>query len=157
MDRMKTFLIYALCIIGLWILSEFLINVGLNSTYKDIARKDENAQVIIYQAQADLISGRIKGLITNSEPEELSGKYICINFYSTRDVFLGKHYIEVGELEQNASKPFEVYFKLQEVGSYEITIVNEKDAEANLIEVIKEELTKPERVISVIIAMLIFW
>lgn len=157
MDRMKTFLIYALCIIGLWILSEFLINVGLNSTYKDIARKDENSQVVIYQAQADLVSGRIKGVITNSEPEELNGKYICINFYSTRDVFLGKHYIEVGELQQNASKSFEVYFKLQEAGSYEVTIVDEKDPEATLIEVIKEELTKPERVIKVALMLILFW
>lgn len=157
MDRMKTFLIYALCIIGLWILSEFLINVGLNSTYRDITRKDENSQVVVYQAQADLINGRIKGLITNSEPEELSGKYIAIDFYSTRDMFLGKHYIEVGELEVNESKTFEVYFKLKETDSYEISIVDEKDSEESLIEVIKEELTKPERLISVIIAMLVIW
>ena len=157
MDRMKTFFIYALCIVGIWILSEFLINVGLNLTYKDITRKDENSQVVIYQAQADLINGRIKGIVSNSEPEELSGKYICINFYSERDVFLGKHYIEVGNLEQNESKTFEVYFKLQETGSYEISIVDEKDQEQNLVEVIKEELTKPERIISVVVAMLIFW
>lgn len=157
MDRMKTFLIYALCIIGLFIFSEFLINVGLNSTYKDITRKDENKQVVIYQAQADLVSGRIKGVITNSEPEELSNKYICINFYSHRDVFLGKHYIEVGELEQNASKPFELYFKLQETGYYEVTIVDEKDPEATIIEVLKEELTKPERILKVALMLILFW
>lgn len=157
MDRMKTFLKYALWIIGFFILSEFLINVGLNSTYKDIARKDENSQVVIYQAQADLVSGRIKGIITNSEPEELNGKYISINFYSPREVFLGKHYIEVGNLEQNASKPFEVFFQLQDVGSYEVTIVNEKDPEATLIQVLKEELTKPERVLKVALLAILFW
>lgn len=157
MDRMKTFLIYALCVIGFIILSEFLINVGINSTYKDIERKDENSQVVIYQAQADMVSGRIKGIITNSEPEELSNKYVAIDFYSERDVYLGKYYIEIGELEANASKPFEVYFKLQEANYYEVSIVDEKDSEASLIEVIKGELTKPERVMAVVIAMLIFW
>lgn len=157
MSRMKTFFKYALWIIIFFIASEFLINVGLNSTYKDMARKDENAQVVIYQAQADSVSGRIRGIITNAQPEELSGKYICINFYSPREVFLGKHYIEVGNLEQNASKPFEVYFQLQEAVSYEVTIVNEKDPEATLIEVLKEELTKPERVLKVALLAILFW
>lgn len=157
MDRMKTFLIYALCVIGLAILSEFLINVGLNSVYKDIERKDDISQVVIYQAQADMVSGRIKGIATNSEPEELSNKYVAIDFYSERDVHLGKHYIEMGELEANANKPFEVYFKLQNVDYYQVSIVDEKDSEASLIEVIKGELTKPERVIYVVVAMLLFW
>ena len=111
MDRMKTFLKYALWVIGFFILSEFLINVGLNSTYKDIERRDDNSQVSIYQAQATLVNGRIKGIVTNSEPEELNGKYICINFYSRRDVFLGRKYIQVENLEENESKPFEAYFK----------------------------------------------
>lgn len=157
MDRMKTFLIYILCIAGIWILSEFLINVGLNSKYKDIARIDQNSQVVIYQAQADMVSGKIRGIVTNSEPEEVSGKYICIDFYSPRNVHLGKSYIEIGELDQNASKPFEIFFKLNEVESYEISIVNEKDDNGTLIELIQKELTKPERVIYTLVAMLIFW
>ncbi len=39
MDRMKTFLKYALWLILFMIFSEILINVGLNSTYKKIESK----------------------------------------------------------------------------------------------------------------------
>ena len=155
MDRMKTFLKYALWVIGFFILSEFLINVGLNSTYKDIERRDANSQVSIYQAQATLVNGRIKGIVTNSEPEQLNGKYICIDFYSKRDVFLGKKYIQVENLGENESKPFEAYFKLKDVASYEVSIVdNKEDGE---IELIPTDLSKPEVVVATIFTLLMFW
>ena len=104
-----------------------------------------------------MASGRIKGIATNSEPEELSNKYVAIDFYSERNMHLGKHYIEMGELEANANKPFEVYFKLQNVDYYQVSIVNEKDPEATLIQIINQEITKPERVIYVALAMILFW
>lgn len=155
MDRMKTFLKYALWVIGFFILSEFLINVGLNSTYKDIERRDANSQVSIYQAQATLVNGRIKGIVTNSEPEQLNGKYICIDFYSKRDVFLGKKYIQVENLGENESKPFEAYFKLKDVASYEVSIVDNK--EEGEIELIPKDLSKPEVVVATIFTLLMFW
>ena len=40
MDRIKTFLKYALWVIAFAIFSEFIINVGLNSSYKKIERKE---------------------------------------------------------------------------------------------------------------------
>ena len=155
MDRMKTFLKYALWVIGFFILSEFLINVGLNSTYKDIERRDANSQVSIYQAQATLVNGRIKGIVTNSEPEQLNGKYICIDFYSKRDVFLGKKYIQVENLGENESKPFEAYFKLKDVASYEVSIVDNK--EEGEIELIPNDLTRSQVVIATIFTILMFW
>ena len=155
MDRMKTFLKYALWVIGFFILSEFLINVGLNSTYKDIERRDANSQVSIYQAQATLVNGRIKGIVTNSEPEQLNGKYICIDFYSKIDVFLGKKYIQVENLGENESKPFEAYFKLKDVASYEVSIVDNK--EEGEIELIPKDLSKPEVVVATIFTLLMFW
>lgn len=155
MNRMKTFLKYALWVIGFFILSEFLINVGLNSTYKDIERRDANSQVSIYQAQATLVNGRIKGIVTNSEPEELNGKYICIDFYSKRDVFLGRKYIQVENLGENESKPFEAYFKLKDVASYEVSIVDNK--EEGEIELIPNDLTRSQVVIATIFTILMFW
>ena len=52
MARLKTFLIYALIIVGFFIFSEFIINVGLNSSYHDITRRDNTSQVEITEAQA---------------------------------------------------------------------------------------------------------
>lgn len=156
MDRMKTLLKYALWVIGFFILSDFLINVGLESTYKDIERKDEISQVSIYQADATKVNGRIRGIIKNSQPENLNGKYIKIDFYSKRDVYLGKKYVEVNELEENGTLNFEVLFKLQDVEYYRVSITDEKE-DGGEIEIIPKELTRPEIIVATALAFLIFW
>ena len=154
MDRVKTLLKYVIWVLAFIILSEFLINVGLNSTYRKISRKDNIEQVNIYQAEATLVNGRIRGTITNSEPEELNGKYVRIDFYSKRDVFLGRRYIEVKDLAQNGTMSFEVFFKLQEVGSYEVVIADKKEP-ADEIEWVPKDWTKPEIIVATIITLLI--
>ena len=154
MDRVKTLLKYAVWVLAFIILSEFLINVGLNSTYRKINRKDNIEQVNIYQAEATLVNGRIRGTITNSEPEELNGKYVRIDFYSKRDIFLGRRYIEVKDLEQNGTMSFEVFFKLKEVGSYEVVIADKKEP-ADEIEWVPKDWTKPEIIAATIVTLLI--
>ena len=79
MKRVKTLFMYASWVILFIIFSEFLINVGLNSAYKPIERKDNVSQVNVYQAEATLVNGRIRGLITNSETDNISNKYLEFN------------------------------------------------------------------------------
>ena len=66
MKKMGTFLKYILWIIAFFIFSNFLIEVGLNSNYKKIERRDELSVVSIYQAEATKVNGRIRGFINNS-------------------------------------------------------------------------------------------
>ena len=156
MDRMKTFLKYALWLILFMIFSEILINVGLNSTYKKIERQDNVSQVNVYQAEATLVNGRIRGLITNSQEQNLSGKFLEIEFYSKRDVLLGRKYIQIEQLEQKGTQSFEVLFKLKEVAKYKIDIVEQKK-DGGEIDLLPEELTKPEIWLAAFFTLLIFW
>ena len=155
MERMKTLFKYALWVVLFIIFSEFLINVGLNSTYKKIERKDNIEQVNIYQAEATKVNGRIRGIITNSKSEDLSGKYIRIQLFSVRDVFLGEKYIEIHQLEENETQNFELLFKAQDVNYYTVDIVVEKP-ETEELEIIPEEWTKPEIILATVVAMLMF-
>lgn len=155
MERLKTLFKYALWLVLFIIFSEFLINVGLNSTYKKIDRKDNIEQVNIYQAEATKVNGRIRGIITNSESEDLSGKYIKIQLFSKRDVFLGEKYIEINQLEDNETQNFELLFKVQDVNYYTVDIVDEKP-ETEELEIIPEEWTKPEIILATVVAMLMF-
>ena len=111
MDRLKTFLIYALIVIGFIILSEFLINVGLNSQYKQITRTDDTKEVQIYQAEATLVNGRIRGIIQNTD-RDISNKYAKFSFYSERNVLLGKKFIEINNLENGEVQPIELFWQV---------------------------------------------
>lgn len=157
MDKIKSYFKYIIWIVLFFIFSEFLINVGLNSNYRDIERKDNVSQVSIYQADATKVNGRIRGIIKNSAPEtNFGGKYIKIDFYSKRDVNLGKKYIEIGTLKEGETKPFEVLFKLKDVDYYEVSVADQKD-QGEEIEILPKEWTRPEILLATAFTFLIFW
>ncbi len=152
MDRLKTFLIYTLIVVGFFIFSEFLINVSLNTTYKTIGRKDNLTQVQIYQAEATKVNGRMKGTIYQTQENPIEAKYLQVDFYSARNVKLGTKYIEVekGKEEQE----FELYFRLNNVNYYDISRTNEKTQTE--MELLPADLTKPEIIVGTIFAILMF-
>lgn len=142
MDRVKTFLKYALIIIVFAILSELLISASLQSSYKDIKRKDNTSQVTISQAQATLVNGKIKGTIVDDRKDNLTGKYVKITLYSKRDNEVGKKYVPIETTDVNKTQDFSLYFEKQDVTSYDISIVNEK--EGGELELIPKEMTKAQ-------------
>lgn len=154
MDRMKTFAIYALIIIVFFVFSNFLIAVGLNSSYGNISSKGEiPEQVHIDTAQATLINGRIYGTITNSGNEDISNKYLEIDFYSERDVFLGRTYVQINNLGKDETQNIELHFKLQNVDYYTASITDEKTEPEN-IELIKDDMTRIAVWVGVAVAIL---
>lgn len=123
MDTMKKFGKYVIWIILFWILSDILIYFGINSTYKDIEQRGEiPAEIEIVQMQATAVNGRAKIKVNDIA---LSGKFIKIDLYSSTGVNLGTQYIELGEIKENEIKEVETYFKISEVKSYEIAVVEE--------------------------------
>ena len=147
---------YALWVVLFIIFSEFLINVGLNSSYKPIERRDNVSQVNVYQAEATLVNGRIRGLITNSETDNISNKYLEFDFYSERNVFLGKKIIDINELQAGETQNFEILFKLEDVDYYTVSVLNERP-EGEEIEILPEGWTTTDIIIATAITLLIFW
>ena len=142
MSTLKQFAKYIIWIILFWILSDILIYYGLNSTYKDIENKGDNiSQVTLSAAEATKVNGRIIGKITNTEESDLSGKYLKINLYAESGNLLATEYVEIGNLRANEVKSFESYFKMQDVKSYDINIVDEKEENSDGV-FMTEDMTK---------------
>ena len=157
MKRLKTFLIYGLLILGFWILSDILIKVGINSTYKPIERLDETKQIEVYQAEATLVNGRMKGIIKNSAENNVSNKYVKLELYSDLNNEIGTRYIPINELEQNNVKPLELYFKVKHVRYYKLSIVDEKGPDEGLdIDILPKDLTKGEILWGVLIVLMLW-
>ncbi len=156
MKRVKTLFMYALWVVLFIIFSDFLINVGLNSSYRPIERRDNVSQVNVYQAEATLVNGRIRGLITNSETDNISNKYLEFDFYSKRDVFLGRKIIDINELQAGETQNFEILFKLEDVDYYTVSVLDERP-EGEEIEILPEGWTTTDVVIATAITLLIFW
>lgn len=128
MSTLKTFAKYAIWLILFWVLSDILIYYGINSTYKAISNKGENPkQVTINSAEATKVNGRIIGKVSNDEENDLSGKFLKIDLYAENGNLLATEYEEIGNLRANEVKSFETYFKMQDVKSYGITVVEQKE------------------------------
>lgn len=155
MDRMKTLAKYVIWIVLFYIFSNLMIYLNLESTYQNIGRKDNLQQVTVYQAQATKVNGRIKGSIYNSEAHKITNKYLRIDLYSERDVFLGSKYIDVSTMRDSETRNFEEYFKVQDVDYYEMKFVDKKE-EGELPEMLKD-LTKEQVIWGTFLTFLIFW
>ena len=142
MSTVKKFAKYVIWIILFWILSDILIYYGLNSTYKDIENKGDNIRnVTVSEAEATKVNGRIIGKITNTEESNLNGKYLKINLYAESGNLLATEYVDVGNLRTNEVKSFESYFKMQDVKSYDINIVDKKEENSDGV-FMTEDMTK---------------
>lgn len=155
MDRMKTFFKYVIWLVLFFALSEFLINVGLNSSYKDMQRLDDTKEVEIVEAKSTLVNGKIKGTIKNSEQDYLTGKYVQIEFYSKRNVMAGRKYIEINTTEATKTQDFSAYFELKDITSYKISIVDSKQGEE--IKLITSEWSKAEILTATVFTLMMFW
>lgn len=155
MDRMKTLSKYVLWLILFFIFSEIMINLNIESTYQNIGGKNNLNQISIYQAQATKINGRIKGTINNKAENKIKNKYIKIDLYSERKIFLGSKYIDVSNMREDETRDFEIYFKVQDVDYYEMNFTDEK-VEGELPEMLRD-LTKEQVIWGTFLAFLIFW
>ena len=152
MDRLKTFLIYLIILVAFFFFSNFLIFVGLNTNYKKISSVgDIPPQIQINQAEATLVNGRIRGIVTNNEGENIDGKYIKTDLYSPRGVLLGTKYLELQNLSNGAQEEFELYFKAKEVENFKMTITDNMEAIDKSLDVfIGKDLSRTEVLIGVI-------
>ena len=151
MDKMKKYLLYIVLLVVFALFSSLLITVGLNSSYKSIERKEDNLSYVnIYQAEATKVNGRIRGIINNKE-NNIYEKYLKFDFYTPRDVYMGSKYIEIDKSE--TEMPFELFFKLNNVSYYKVSLVNEKDPQGE-IEFIPKDLNKRDIFFATFIALL---
>ncbi len=141
-------------LVGMFVFSDFLIYVGLNSTYKEIERQDESSQIAVYQADATYVNGRIRGVI--KDIGEVQGKYLKIELYTKRHVLVGKSYVEIKDIENSETQPFEVLFKANDVAYYKIDTVKEKESGTEL-EILPKELTRGEVLLATALTFLILW
>ena len=129
MSRMKTLTLYVLAIIGFFLFSELLINASLESEYTKIGRRDEISQVVITQAEATRVNGRIKGSVINPEENPINGKYLKFDFYSERGVKVGTKYLKVDTLGESTEKEYKVQFRFDNVKYFTVNLATQEEVD----------------------------
>lgn len=131
MQRMKTFGLYALCVILFFIFSNVMINIALKASYEAIdtyKTEPSGITIDIKEAKATYVNGYVGGKITNKN-ETIEKTYIKIDLYTKRDVCMGTKYVEVTNLEKDETHEFRMGFKYTDIDYAKITLVDEVSKE----------------------------
>ena len=122
-DLKKDIKIVLLVVCG-YILTNFLIFVGFNANYKAIELKSELPSVIkIEKAEATKVQGRVYGKISNTEENDLNGKYIKVVVFNDKNENIATEYLKIENLEKHEEKLFRATFNAEKAKSYTIDIV----------------------------------
>lgn len=151
MDRMKTFLIYALCIVAFFIFSQVIIYFAIHTTYHTKECEVKTQVVTVAEVKATSVNGIVKGNIVNNTQEVMENQYLQIEFYSKQDNILGTKYIPISYLEIGQQQNFEMKFNFSRVDHVVLNIID------TIPENLPEEQTKsdPEMEFAVLVSALI--
>lgn len=133
MSRMKTFFIYLLLFVGLYVVSNLLIDAYIKTSYYKIETYDidvKEANITIMTAKASKDDGHIEGKIVNNTNEKVTNRYMKVELFSNKDVNLGTEYVKIDELNPGDLKNFKIDFACDNVTSFKITFISEEQRNA---------------------------
>ena len=151
MERMKTFFIYALCVIAFFIFSQIMIYFAIHTTYHTKAYEVKASVPITAEVQATSVNGVVRGNILNDTQEVMENKYLQMEFYSKQDNILGTKYVPISHLEVGKQQEYEMKFNFSKVDHVVLDIVD------TIPENVTEEQTEsdPEMQFAVLVSALV--
>ena len=143
MDRMKTFLLFALGIIGFMFLSYVLENGLIANMYKKMDGNVTGSSAIVIEdvsGRASNVNGYMNFKLTNISSLDDVNQYVKIDLYSKQGLHAVTKYIEIADVPSQASKDYQIKFKGSELRTYDISVVSELPDMTNIINILGWEI-----------------
>jgi hypothetical protein len=141
---MKTFLLYALGIIGFMFLSYVLENGLIEDMYKtmngEIIPSSSNLVIEDVTGKASNVNGFMSFKLSNDSSSNIENQYIKIDLYSKQGLYAASKYVKINDLPAESTKNYEVKFKGTEIRSYKLSIVSELPDKSNIINILGWEI-----------------
>lgn len=144
MSRMKTFTIYLLLFLGLYVISNILISAYIKTSYYKIDSyeiDEDQLTITIMSARASKDDGYIEGKVSNGTEDKIINKYMKVELYSENNVNLGEEYVKVEEINPGDIKNFKVGFTCDNVKHFKIIFLSQEEKDA--IDANKEQSILP--------------
>ena len=143
MARMRTFLIYALLIIGFILLSTILENGLVDNMYETMTGSTNkgiysNVDVENISGRASSVNGYMSFKLKNNSDNKLNC-YAKIDLYNKQGLNCATKYVPI-DLNSNSEKDYQVNFKGSNIISYSVDIVQTAPDKTNIINVLGWEI-----------------
>ena len=148
MERMRTFLTYALLIIGFFVLSLWLENGLLKAMYEPISGELDGSFGGIENAfqgnnlavKACNVNGYMSFDLVNTTGKFIDRCYAKIELYNHQQLLADTEYIEILGMQPNATKSFNIKFKANHIEKFHISIVENTPDKTNIIDILGWEI-----------------
>jgi len=151
MQRMRTFLIYALLIAGFWAFSYVMENGFIASMYKPMSGTINHSYIVpggfltefetsSAQGKSTNANGFIKFNLKNTTGEHLDRSYIKTNLYSKQGMLAVTRYYEINNFDKNEERNILMRFKGYELTSYEISFTGDAPEVSYIIDILGYEM-----------------
>lgn len=132
MNKLKTFLIYVLIIVGFFIISEFLSGELIKQMYvsldgsvsEEFEYKGEKTalSVEILEAKATRMNGYITARVTNNTDNLIDKAYLKIDMFAKKDLKAVSRYMEITDLKPGESQNYTLKFRAGYVDAYRVAV-----------------------------------
>ena len=144
MDRMKTFSLYLLAILGFMFLSYVLENSLLENMYEELVGNVniQTSDIVITDVvgKASNVNGYMQFKVSNNSQYPVVQSWIKLDLYSKRGLLGLTRYIEIKDIEPGATKEYQIKFKGSELRKYEMAAVKELPDKTNVISILGWEI-----------------
>ena len=144
MDRMKTFLLYFLGIVGFFFLSLLLEDALLENMYVKMTGEVASSSSIIIDndaGKASNVNGYMQFRLSNKS-NATCDDYVKIDLYSEQGLLAATKYVEITDLEPGTAKTYQVKLNGNELSSYKIAVVDKEQVpdKSNVINILGWEI-----------------
>jgi len=127
-NRKKTLLMYLIIFVAFYFFTNLMIYLFVHGSYKPMENynvEKSDIEIIVEDARTTNMNGYIKGKVNNNTGGFVRDKYLKFEFVSERNTNMGNKYIYIPGLAEDESKSFELKYKLENVNSFNVSIVDE--------------------------------
>lgn len=145
MDRMKTFFIYFLLFVGMFVVFNLLEN-GLTASMfgevKGTATGNEQLAIEVSDSKASNVNGYMDIKITNTSDEHVDKAYAQVDLMDEFGNVVSTQYITVEDLAPGESKTYKVKYDGNNIEGYKVAVVDEIPDRSNIIDIFGWEVEK---------------
>lgn len=152
MDRMKTFLMYALWIVLFYLFSNFAITTMIKTTYRDVGKdnihieeSDNGFEMTVERADSNRRQAYFTGTVKNTSDKVIDKQYVKVDSYY-KGKLMQEKYMAFENLQPGEERKFKLLYNVGQIDEFKVSYVDEipenKTAVDRAIDRIKEFASK---------------
>ena len=131
MKRMQTFFTYALIIIAFYFFSNFLIDFGIRSSYKDVSdenikieQADNGFEINVDKANSNRRQSYFTGTLKNNSYKVIEKQYVKFDSYY-KGKLMQEKYLAFENMQPGEERKFKLLYSLGQIDEYRVSYVDE--------------------------------